>query len=110
MKDPAGVDATCDQMAIVKEILQRHVPHLTVWAFGSRTRNTAKKFSDLDLAILTQDPLGLEIHAALVDDFSTSDLPWKVDIVDWALTDEAFRDVIQQHYIVVQEVSSEQAP
>jgi hypothetical protein len=32
---------------------------------------------------------------------SESDLPWKVDLVDWATTSERFRQVIQQQKIVV---------
>ena len=104
MSDLHAIDATGEQLLIVKDILRRNVPHLAVWAFGSRTRNTAKKYSDLDLAIITDDALDLGVHATLVDEFSNSNLPWKVDIVDWALTDDVFRDVIREHYVVIQSV------
>ncbi len=39
---------------------------------------------------------------ALVDDFSESDLPWKVDIVDWATLSEAIRKIIERDKVVVQ--------
>ena len=91
-----AIDIRPDHWAIVRDILQRHVPQYAVWAFGSRAKWTAKEFSDLDLAIITDSPLPLAVSAALADDFSESDLPWKVDNVDWAATSEAFRQIIER--------------
>ncbi len=88
--------------AIVRAILHEHVPQYEVWAFGSRVRGTAKPYSDLDLAILTDRPLPLETSAALREAFTESDLPWKVDLVDWATLDESFRKIIEHDKVVVQ--------
>ncbi|EER46064.1 hypothetical protein AM305_03053 [Actinobacillus minor NM305] len=93
---------TNEELAIVKQILQTHIPNLEVWAFGSRVKGNAKPYSDLDLAVITKEPLSLQTHADLVDAFSESDLPWKVDIVDWALLTENFKHVVQSQYMVVQ--------
>jgi type I restriction enzyme S subunit len=87
---------------IVRNILTRHVPQYEVWAFGSRTKGTAKEYSDLDLAIITDEPLGLPLSAALADEFVESDLPIKVDVVDWATTSDVFRKIIEQDKVVVQ--------
>lgn len=94
---------TNEELAIVKKILQTHIPNLEVWAFGSRVKGNAKPYSDLDLAVITKEPLSLQTHADLVDAFSESDLPWKVDIVDWALVAEPFKQVIMYQYVVLQE-------
>lgn len=94
-----NIDISPDQWDIVRNILQEHVPGLEVWAFGSRARWTAKQYSDLDLAIITKEPLPLETSAALREAFSESDLPWKVDVVDWAATGEDFRKVIERDKI-----------
>ncbi len=93
------IDVTPVQLAIIKAILVRHVPQYEVWAFGSRAKHTAKPYSDLDLAIMTRQALTLDARAALVDAFSESDLPWKVDIVDWATVGESFKRVIGQHKV-----------
>ncbi|MDD6910520.1 nucleotidyltransferase family protein [Actinobacillus minor] len=93
---------TNEELVIVKQILQTHIPNLEVWAFGSRVKGNAKPYSDLDLAVITGEPLSLQTHADLVDAFSESDLPWKVDIVDWALLTENFKHVVQSQYMVVQ--------
>lgn len=97
-----SIDISTAQWEIVRAILQQRVPQLAVWAFGSRAKWTAKPYSDLDLAILTNQPLDWSVSAALADDFSESDLPYKVDIVDWATTSEAFRKIIEADKVVLQ--------
>lgn len=96
------IDISPEQWAIVQSILQEHVPDLAVWAFGSRVKGTAKPYSDLDIAIITDQPLPLQKMAALRDAFSESDLPWKVDVVDWAATSLSFRKIIERERVVVQ--------
>ena len=91
------------ELEIVRGILQRHVPERAVWAFGSRVQGKAKPYSDLDLAVIGEQPLALSIRANLAEEFSESDLPFKVDIVDWATTSERFRQIIRREYVVLQE-------
>jgi predicted nucleotidyltransferase len=89
-------------LVLVRAILHTHVPNHEVWAFGSRVAGSAKEFSDLDLVIIGEKPLSITVHANLVDDFSESDLPYKVDVIDWATTDATFRRIIRRNCIVVQ--------
>jgi predicted nucleotidyltransferase len=84
-----------DHLEIVREILKRHVPDRAVWAFGSRVAGTAKDTSDLDLAIAGDQPLDFGTLASLRDDFSDSNLPYRVDVVDWATVSEPFRRIIE---------------
>jgi len=86
----------------VLRILREQVPGLEVWAFGSRARRAAKPYSDLDLALITRQPLTFEQLAAITDAFATSDLPIRVDVVDWASTSDAFRKIIERDRVVVQ--------
>ncbi len=99
------IDIRPDHWAIVQSILQKHVPQCEVWAFGSRAKWTAKPYSDLDLAVICDRPLSLDVSAGLADDFSDSDLPWKVDVVDWATTSEAFRKIIERDKVTLQAAS-----
>jgi len=102
MAERPSIDIRADHWEIVRGILQRHVPWHEVWAFGSRARWTAKPYSDLDLAVITDEPLPLAVSAALVDDFSESDLPWRVDVLDWATTSESFRKIVERDKVVLQ--------
>jgi len=90
------IQLTPEQKKIVLEILQRHVPDRPVFAFGSRVKGRTKPFSDLDLAIMGDAPLPLNIEGDLREDFSASDLPFRVDLVDWATTSDEFRQVIKR--------------
>lgn len=87
----------------ILHILSQCVPQYTVWAFGSRVTGKAKLYSDLDLVIHTKDPLSLESMATLNEAFDESDLPIRVDVVDWAGTTSSFREIIQQHFVVIQQ-------
>ena len=93
-----SMDIRSKDKAIVHAILKRHLPATaTVWVFGSRARGKAKRFSDLDLAIdLQGETLSLQLLANLAFDFEESDLPYKVDIVDWNTISDAFRQHIQK--------------
>lgn len=102
MPEHPAIDARPDLLDAVQRILQTHVPQHEVWAFGSRVNGAAKPYSDLDLVIITQQPLPLDVLGALQDAFAESDLPWRVDVVDWACTSESFRDIIQQNKLVIQ--------
>ena len=88
--------------ADVVRILYAQVPKTEVWAFGSRAKRNAKPYSDLDLVIITRQPLSLDQLASINDAFATSDLPKRVDLVDWASLSETFRQLIAQDKVVVQ--------
>lgn len=90
----------------VKHILATYVPGYEVWAFGSRVTWTAKAYSDLDLAVITQEPLTLSEMARLKEAFDDSTISIKVDVVDWASTSESFRKVIESKRTLVQKAVS----
>jgi len=102
MPDAPSIDIRPDLLAIVRSILQKHVPQYAVWAFGSRVKWTAKAYSDFDLAVISDTPLSLDVNTCLSEDFSESDLPWRVDVVDWATTSASFRKIIERDKVVVQ--------
>lgn len=102
MSDRPPIAVSEADWLIIRNILRAHVPDCTVWAFGSRATGRAKQYSDLDLAISGKKPLGIDLAAQLAEAFAESDLPYKVDIVDWATASEAFRKVIERDRVVVQ--------
>ena len=101
---PTRVDLRPDHWAIVRNALRRYVPDREVLVFGSRATGNAKEYSDLDLAIMGEEPLSLRVVSALDEALGESDLPFKVDIVEWARIDEGFRRIIRGHGVVVQDV------
>jgi predicted nucleotidyltransferase len=95
------LDLTAEQLAEVHRILRQHVPDRPVRAFGSRVRGNTKPFSDLDLAVMGEIPLEFRQLSALKDAFAESNLPFRVDVIDWADASESFRGIIEESYAVI---------
>jgi predicted nucleotidyltransferase len=91
------------ELLTVRNILIHHVPEFEVWAFGSRVHGRhLKPHSDLDLAIKTTNPLSLNRFLDLKAAFSESDLPYRVDLIDWASTEPGFRTLVEScHELLV---------
>lgn len=89
-----------DPHILIKDILSRHIPGKVVWAFGSRVNGRAKPFSDLDLLIKSNDPIDSVTLFNLKDALSESDLPFRVDIVEWNSISEEFKAIILGGYEV----------
>ena len=91
------IDVRPPDLDTVRRILREHVPALEVHVFGSRAAWNARETSDLDLALMTAQPLSIDRTARLRAAFTDSDLPFRVDIVDWATASESFRKQIRLH-------------
>ena len=90
-----------DHLQMVQTILHSHVPSFEAWAFGSRARGDAGKNSDLDLCLVGDKPLSFEARANLKLAFSESNIPYCVDLVEWASLSEGFRKLIAQDKQVI---------
>lgn len=87
---------TLEERRIVDAILARLVPAVSVCVFGSRaTGQHVRRYSDLDLVLMTDEPLPPDQLAELAEAFEESDLPWTVDVIDWAAAGAAFRQRIE---------------
>ena len=96
------LDLSPAALATVRVILSRHIPEREVWAFGSRVTGTAKPYSDLDLAILGEEAMPTRTYNLLIEAFQESDLPFRVELLEWATCSTSFRERIQQNYEVIQ--------
>jgi len=65
------------------------------YAFGSRVTGRHRKFSDLDLCY--RDSIPDPVVGKIFIEFEESDLPYKVDLVNWNNCDKDFRDQIQKN-------------
>jgi uncharacterized protein len=88
------IDAPAPALRAVLMILAAHVPEREIRVMGSRISGQAKPFSDLDVVVMGDEPLGLRTLGQLRDAFDESDLPFAVDIVEWASASKAFRRII----------------
>ena len=98
------LDLQPQHLALLRQVLRQHLPQAEVWAYGSRVNGDGHEASDLDLVVrqpadLKQETNHLEdLRDALVE----SDLPIRVDVVDWARIPATFHREIERAYVVVQ--------
>ncbi|MCE5315947.1 MAG: nucleotidyltransferase domain-containing protein [Parachlamydia sp.] len=83
---------------IVKAILAKY--HYSFYAFGSRVKGHPKRFSDLDICFFDDIPWNVRSH--IDEDFEESDLPYKVDVIDWNTCDKNFQNLIKKDLILIQ--------
>jgi predicted nucleotidyltransferase len=92
---PVHIDLSADHRRLVLDILRANLPGgAKAWVFGSRATGRARRYSDLDLAIDAGRRLTLDETARLSEAFSESDLPYRVDLVDWLDINDHWRQAI----------------
>ena len=90
---------------MIEDLLDRLLPGVEVWAYGSRVNGQSHDGSDLDLVLRAPDlgpiPLGSlgEITEALTD----SNIPFLVEARDWARLPERFQREIERDFVVLRE-------
>ncbi len=97
------IDLPSEQLELVKRILAEHVPACEVRAFGSRIKRTAKKWSDLDLAVVGSAKMERHDLYDLKEAFEESVLPIQVDVLDWHAISPEFQALINDDYEVIHE-------
>ena len=104
MRQALHIDLPADHRRLVLDILRAHLPRRTkTWVFGSRATGRARPYSDLDLAIDAGRRLTLDEIAELAEAFMDSDLPYKVDLVDWHDIDDRWRQTIAGESVALTE-------
>jgi len=96
------IDVPPQALTIIRSILKKHAPGCEVRAFGSRAAGTSRPWSDLDLALVGPGKFLPQTLADLKEDFQESDLPFRVDVLDWHALSPEFRTVIEKHYVILQ--------
>ena len=82
---------------IIQQVLGKYPYHF--YAYGSRVKGKAEKYSDLDLCYQEEIPLNVLSH--IHEDFENSNLPFKVDLVFWGWMDERFQELIRGDLILI---------
>ena len=107
---PGTVDLRPDLIDQVLAVLSSEVPDAEVWAFGSRAKGTARKNSDLDLAIVGSVAIPVRVMNRLRRAFEDSRIPFQVDLVDWQRLDDDFREVVRRDHVVLRTTQANPGP
>ncbi len=89
---------TDSERSTLEEIVKNYAvdqPYRMV-VFGSRATGQAKKYSDLDIALIGQSPVPNQVMAYLGEALDNSNLPYTVDIIDFTKASPRLQSQIQQ--------------
>lgn len=95
------IDLSEQNKALIKEILLEQLPNAKIYAFGSRVTGKSTKYSDLDIAVDATDKIDLTTLSTLHEAFSQTNLPFKVDIVDWHRISDEFKAHVRENHIIL---------
>jgi uncharacterized protein len=84
-------------LEIVLQILRKY-PY-QFYAYGSRVKGTAHQFSDLDLCY--QENIPISITRKIKEEFQESNLPFRVEVINWCRMSSEFQDLIKKDLIKI---------
>lgn len=86
------------------QLLARHLPNVTAWAYGSRVNGGAHEGSDLDIVLRSPDlsPLPLAELRAFAQALQDSSIPILIEARDWARLPESFQqEIMMKKYVAL---------
>lgn len=97
-----------EQLETVQRILGLHFEGIEVWAYGPRVNGTdCPPDMDLELVVISEKPISFDDMTAVEKAFVESELPFRVDIIDWAKLPESLQKQIKKDHDVVQAAKAE---
>lgn len=91
----------------IVQMIQRKIKHLlpddsySVVLFGSRVTGTNRAFSDIDIGIIGDKPLPGKNYCDIVDTLEQSDVPYRIDVVDFACVSDTVKKHALMHAISI---------
>ncbi|MBU1087127.1 MAG: nucleotidyltransferase domain-containing protein [Candidatus Omnitrophica bacterium] len=95
------IDVSAQDLKIIKQILKKYVSDYEIRAFGSRVTGKAKSYSDLDLVIVGKQKIERKLMVLLKEAFENSKLNFRVDIIDWQIISNSFREIIKSEFEII---------
>ena len=88
------------EKALLLELVRRHLPGVSVWAYGSRVGGKSSPRSDLDLVVFASAEQSRRVYD-LRESLEESDLPFRVDLFIWHELPESFQKNIESFHAVL---------
>jgi len=96
----AKTELTAESRDILQQVLRAHLPtECEVWVFGSHAKQTAHRYSDLDLALKWHKMLPPKTLFELKEALNESRLAFAVDVVDLHQMETSFRAIVESTMI-----------
>lgn len=92
------VDSTYSTiLKIISQYLD--INNTQIFVFGSRATGKNRPFSDIDIGIISSRSLDANTQLNIQDELDESDIPYRVDVVDFSKVDNKFKEIALQNII-----------
>jgi predicted nucleotidyltransferase len=95
------IDAKTNDLDFIKNVIKMYLSDCEIRVFGSRIKKRSKKYSDIDIAIVSKEKIDWVTIEKIKERFSISDLPYRVDILDYNSLSLNFKKIVDKNYIVL---------
>ena len=92
----SGLDIEEKDLFYIKSILNKFLPNVKCWAYGSRVTGKSKQYLVLFIDKNQENKI-----IELKEIFDESNLPFRVDILNWNSIPDSFKDSIKECYAEV---------
>lgn len=99
------IDLSPEHKSRLLNAIGKYMPNVEILAYGSRINGRSHDGSDLDIALRTHDlkPIEFGLFALLRQAIDDANLPFIVDIRDWASLPSNFKEEILKQPVVLNE-------
>ena len=85
---------------LLKQLISEHLGDVEVWAYGSRVKQQNHEGSDLDLVVVSDNVTWSDV-LAFREVLRDSNIPIFVDVMDWNVIPESFKQEIQSCHVPI---------
>lgn len=93
-----AIDITTAQRKTILSMLERYLPDVQVWVYGSRANGRSKPTSDLDMVVFASPEQSRQVFE-LKEAFEESTLPFRVDLFVWDEIPDSFKTNIKKQHV-----------
>ena len=95
------IDAKKEDLEFITKIINKHVDNCEIRVFGSRVKGNSKRYSDIDICIVAASEIGWKTLCIIKEEFAGSELPYRVDVIDWNGVGDNFKRIISEKYEII---------
>ncbi len=87
---------------LIIQIFEKYLKgeEVEVYIYGSRARGTEDEVSDIDIAVKSRDLSAFQF-SQLKELFSESNIPYKIDLIDWSKASRELKDNIRKEGVLI---------
>ncbi len=94
------IDLEDKYIDFIKHTIKSELKNFKLYIFGSRAKNNAKEYSDIDLAIDSPE-FTEKVKMKLELVFENSTIPYEVDIINLNTISETFKNIIKDDLLEI---------